>query len=130
MRGLRRWRKKRGPIRRNRNQRTRRHDRWRRGVQGIYGLPEFARAGATIWLLNYKAKRFSSNRRCPPGVSAVGGIPAVLFQQTTDEFRRHSHTVNTRRNQMKRFLIASSVICLLMMATRAAAPANFAGTWA
>ena len=31
---------------------------------------------------------------------------------------------------MKRLLIVSSVVCLLMMATRAAAPANFSGTWA
>jgi opacity protein-like surface antigen len=30
---------------------------------------------------------------------------------------------------MKRLLIASSLICLLMMAAQAAAPANFSGTW-
>ena len=30
---------------------------------------------------------------------------------------------------MKRFLIASSLICLLMMAAQAAAPTNFSGTW-
>lgn len=31
---------------------------------------------------------------------------------------------------MKKFLTVSSVICLLMLAARAGAPANFAGTWA